>query len=97
MVVQCNLWHALPGKVDTLIRFYTFFIGFLRTGVALLFISFHLGLALFLELGLFPYMYVADWILLLPAWFWRKTGDRVSEKLRLAVSSRNQLFKSILE
>lgn len=58
--------------------FFPWFIGPCRTGVACLFISFHIGLALFFELGLFPYICMAGWVLLLPAWYWdriKAVGD----------------------
>ncbi len=50
--------------------FFPWFVGPLRTGIVSLFISFHLALALVFELGMFPYICMAGWVLLLPDWFW---------------------------
>jgi hypothetical protein len=45
-----------------------------RILVAPAFICFHLGLALTMELGLFPWVCMSAWLAFLPAYFWEKVG-----------------------
>jgi hypothetical protein len=52
----------------------------MRLVAILSFISFHLGLALTMELGNFPWICCLAWVALLPAWFW----DRLEARLRSA-------------
>lgn len=60
-----------------LLEFYGPFLLFLpvaskqvRTAVVFAFIGLHIGLALTLQLGLFPYICIAAWLLFLPTAFW---------------------------
>src|SRR5262245_7892777 len=50
----------------------------LRLVVIVSFISFHMGLALTMELGNFPWICCLAWVALLPTWFW----DRLESRLR---------------
>jgi hypothetical protein len=43
------------------------------------FFSFHLGIAVTMELGIFPYVCLAIWVLLLPPVFWEFLQQRVSQ------------------
>lgn len=46
------------------------FIGPIRTFLVFAFIGFHLLSGRFLEIGVFPYVCLVTWSVLLPAWFW---------------------------
>ncbi len=52
--------------------------GPIRTLGVLLLISFHLGIAILMKLGLFPFIDIASLLLFLPSWFW----DRVPAKIK---------------
>ena len=55
-----------------------------RTLVVILFLGFHLGLALCLELGLFSHVCAVAWLVFLPAWFWQRLASKVRKpKARL--------------
>ena len=54
--------------------FVPFFIGPVRSFVAGIFMGFHLMLAIFFELGIFPYLCIVAWVLYLPEWFWERTA-----------------------
>ncbi len=54
--------------------FVPFLTGPIRSGVAFTFMGFHLMLAIFFEIGVFPYLCMLAWILYMPAWFWDKVG-----------------------
>ncbi len=51
------------------------FVGPVRTVLAVTFMVFHLGLALSFELGVFPFICIAAWVLVLPASFWDRVGS----------------------
>ena len=61
--------------------------GSLRTLAALLCIGLHLGMGVFLDLGLFPSICIVFWLGLLPAYFWEKWVFRLPERLTRAFSS----------
>ena len=46
----------------------------LRTAGVAVFVVMHLGFALGLELGLFPWVNLVGWLAFLPAWAWRQAG-----------------------
>jgi hypothetical protein len=46
--------------------------GPIRCLTILLFLGFHIGIGLCLELGLFPFIMLTAWLCLLPSWFWEK-------------------------
>jgi hypothetical protein len=69
-------WEAI-GPV---LAFLPFAINRIRPLVAIGFMGFHLGLALCLHIGLFPYVSMASWIVFLPPAFW----DGLERKLGLA-------------
>lgn len=57
-------------------------IGQLRTFTVLGFMGFHLGLALFMEIGIFPFVGMITVFGLMPGWFWeRKPCARLARKL----------------
>jgi hypothetical protein len=52
--------------------------GSLRLAVVLMFRSFHLGLALTMRLGPFPYICIAAWLAFLPSWAFDAIGARLA-------------------
>lgn len=86
--------------------FLPFFTGPVRTVVAICFMGFHLMLAIFFEIGVFPYLCIIAWILYLPAWYWdnllaRATGIRQwvymqGEKLALLIKARTAGKEKVL-
>lgn len=97
----------LPESVLRLITFATlylekwgpflllvpFFTRQIRTGVALTFMLFHAGLAVSFELGVFPFICIAAWVLVLPSGFWdsvridqlKRVGERMLDTIRSQV------------
>lgn len=59
-------------KWGPLLLVVPFFTGAVRTVLAITFMLFHVGLAISFELGVFPYICITAWILVLPAGFWDK-------------------------
>lgn len=65
-----TLWLEALGP---LVAFVPVANGFFRLLTALAFLGFHLiGLELTMNLGLFPFISAAGWLVFLPAWFWEK-------------------------
>ena len=64
--------------VGPLLAFVPFGIRYFRLLVVLLFIGFHVGLALTFQLILFPYVCMVCWLLFLPPWFWDGVGSSTS-------------------
>lgn len=62
----------------------------LRLGVVGGFVSFHLGLAVTMELGFFPYICIAYWLVLLPGRFWEFLGS-------IATRSASESSKEVIE
>ena len=60
---------------------FPFFNGPIRTLIVVSFIAFHAGLAATVEIGVFPYLCIATWTILLPGWAWTYI-DRIWLKLR---------------
>ncbi len=73
------LWMEIFGPV---LLFMPFAFVPLRIVGILLFLGFHLGLALTMELGLFPYICAVAWLALLPSTVWEGLG-RCSARSRL--------------
>ena len=67
------------------ILFVPGFNGFFRMIGVICFISFHVGLIVFLHLGIFPFICISAWLLFVPGSFW----DRIS---RVMVKVREQKF-----
>lgn len=66
-----------------------------RTIVVITFIGFHLGLALFMDLGLFPYTMIAAWLALIPPWVWElKAGQSFSVKLNALIEKVSRKFST---
>ena len=53
-----------------LLAFSPFLSGPVRCFVIVSFMTFHFGMGLCLELGLFSYICIASWLLFVPGWFW---------------------------
>lgn len=54
-----------------------------RTLGAFVFIGFHLGLFLTLDLGLFPWVAIVCWLVVLPSWFWDGPVYRLSIRTKV--------------
>jgi hypothetical protein len=59
----------------------------LRFAVAVMFIGFHLFLALTLRLGIFPWVGMAGWIPFLPGWIWKARPSPVEQLVRSCLYS----------
>jgi hypothetical protein len=71
----------LLEKYGPLLAFIPFGITPFRLATVVMFVGFHAGIALTMEIGLFPYICMAAWIVFLPSWFWdrlERYGRRVS-------------------
>lgn len=68
-LTQATLWLEYLGPI---LVFFPILPGFFRTVVPLLFIGFHVGLALHLTLGIFPWVCIGGWLLFLPSSFWNR-------------------------
>lgn len=71
------------------------FRNFFRTIVFTTFVSFHIGLALFMDLGLFPYIMISIWLALIPTWIWElKLGQSLSDKITEYFESFSSKFRT---
>ena len=84
-----------------LILFFPLFIIPLRIAVITCFILFHIGLALTLELGIFPYVCISAWFILLPKGFWDKgvglslRGRQASKGSRILTAINGKLSEPV--
>ncbi|HEY6725095.1 MAG TPA: HTTM domain-containing protein, partial [Polyangiaceae bacterium] len=69
--------------LGTLLFFSPYKPGWTRTAQVLLFMSFHFGLFLCMELGHFPWVALGAWLFMLPSWFWDVPVHRALLKLDL--------------
>jgi hypothetical protein len=53
----------------------------LRFAVVVAFVGFHLGIALTMAIGIFPWVCIAYWLALLPPWFWDRLLPRFRARL----------------
>lgn len=67
----------------TLLFFSPFKSGWTRSAQVLIFMSFHFGLFLCMELGHFPWVALGAWLVLLPSWFWDVPLNRALAKFDL--------------
>ena len=77
-------------KWGPLLLLVPIFIGPTRTLLAVTFMVFHLGLAISFELGVFPFICITAWVLVLPAGFW----DRVA-KLTAVSALREKIIAAV--
>ncbi|HEU5072616.1 MAG TPA: HTTM domain-containing protein [Polyangiaceae bacterium] len=83
-LLQYMTWSVYYLELfGTLLFFSPFKTGWVRTAQVLLFMSFHFGLFLCMELGHFPWVALGAWLILLPSWFWEVPVRRVLAKLDL--------------
>ena len=83
----------------------------LRIIVAVCFMAFHLGLAMSLDLGIFPFVCICAWILFLPGSFWEFCGEKLKPfvhynfyqtiadkdmQLKASIQSRLELLISVV-
>src|SRR5918993_525146 len=73
-----------------LLLFCPFFTGPVRTGAALAFMSFHFGIWLTMDIGIFPWISAFCMVCFFPTWFW----DRAS-KLRSMLLRRVELARRL--
>ncbi|HEY6727873.1 MAG TPA: hypothetical protein VI197_27760, partial [Polyangiaceae bacterium] len=78
-------WLELLGPLLFFVPWGTFW---WRTVQAALFISFHFGLFLNMELGHFPWVAMACWLVVLPSWFWDRPLWAATQKLNVRVRLR---------
>lgn len=98
--------HHFPALLRTLTRFsflleylgpvllvFSFCFPRLRTGLVLVFIGFHYGTSVIMEVGQFPWVSIAAWLAFLPTEFWARvrappvTSDQLrSDRLPIYVS-----------
>src|ERR671921_573877 len=65
-----------------LLLFCPFFTGPVRTGAALAFMSFHFGIWLTMDIGIFPWISAFCMVCFFPTWFWDRTSTLRSVLLR---------------
>lgn len=78
-------WLELVGPLLFFVPWGTFW---WRTVQATLFITFHFGLFLNMELGHFPWVAMACWLVVLPSWFWDRPLLLATQKLNVRVRLR---------
>jgi len=79
-------WLELMGPLLFFVPWGTFW---WRTVQAALFISFHFGLFLTMELGHFPWVAMGCWLVVLPSWFWDRPLLAATNKLNVRQRLRN--------
>lgn len=97
VMTHITWWNELIVPLLLLIPFYT---TFFRTFVVITFIGFHIGLAIFMDLGPFPYVMISAWLALLPSWIWdlkfftklQNSFENVFSKLSLKFNTRQLAF-----
>jgi hypothetical protein len=82
-LTAATLWLEWWGPVLLFVPFYT---ARIRTLVILLFVGFHLGIGLCMELGLFPWISIVGWSVFLPGRVW----DRLEKAIPLLPKSTSQ-------
>ena len=79
-----TLWLELLGPF---LAFIPVFNAPVRLLVVVSFLVLHLGIALTINIGLFPYISMASWLVFVPAWFWdvltARTKSRPRAELRI--------------
>ena len=70
--------------VGPLLLFFPFLTGPVRTGAVLAFMSFHFGIWLTMDIGLFPWIAALCMVCFLPSWFWDKAVAAFPEQTQVA-------------
>ncbi|MCG8592472.1 MAG: HTTM domain-containing protein [Proteobacteria bacterium] len=74
-------WFELLGPF---LAFLPFWQGPARTLAVVLFVGMHLGFAIFLEIGLFPFVCMVAWLPFVPPWAWQRiSGVGVEARLQI--------------
>ncbi|MBL9113622.1 MAG: HTTM domain-containing protein [Verrucomicrobiaceae bacterium] len=68
-LTQCTVWLELYGPLLLLIPFWT---GLFRTIAVVLFIGFHLGIAVTMDIGSFPWAMTSAWCAAIPSYVWSR-------------------------
>jgi hypothetical protein len=71
--------------------FCPFFTGPVRTAVVFAFMSFHYGIWMTMELGVFPWISAFCMVCFLPGWFWDKAGSTINAAFPKFPSIQSQL------
>jgi len=83
-VLQYMTWSVYYVELlGTLLFFSPFKSGWTRSAQVLIFMSFHFGLLVCMELGHFPWVALGAWLIMLPSWFWDVPLNRALTKLDL--------------
>lgn len=83
-LLQAMTWSVYYIELlGTLLFFSPLKSGWTRTAQVLIFMSFHFGLFLCMELGHFPWVALGAWLILLPSWFWDVPVNRALTKFDL--------------
>jgi hypothetical protein len=72
----------LLEAIGPLLLFCPFFTGPVRTGAALAFMSFHFGIWLTMDIGIFPWISAFCMVCFFPTWFWDRASTLRSVLLR---------------
>lgn len=83
----CTYWLELLGPVILVLPKIGYW---MRLPTVLGFISFHVGLILTMELGLFPYVCIMGWTLFLPDYFWN-----LLERVSFIVAAREKVDRQL--
>src|SRR5690606_38746722 len=73
-------WLELLGPLLFFVPWATYW---WRTVQVVLFVGFHFGLFLTMELGHFPWVAIVSWLVVLPSWFWDRPLYRLTLKANL--------------
>jgi hypothetical protein len=77
LLVGMNHGTLVLEMCAPLLLFVPFAFGPVRTALVVLFMGFHAGLGLSIDLGLFPWVSAAVWLFALPSWFWDQLDRRL--------------------
>jgi vitamin K-dependent gamma-carboxylase-like protein len=77
-----TLGTVVLEALGPLLLFCPFFTGPVRTGAALAFMSFHLGIWLTMDIGIFPWISAFCMVCFFPTWFWERASTLRSVLLR---------------
>ena len=71
-----------------LVLLFPFFLPVVRTIIGMSFIGFHFGIYMTAEVGIFPWVCIFAWVLVLPPWVWDRLEALLGRAQRLFLSRR---------
>ena len=80
-------WYAIERYLPYVLLF-PFFLPVVRTIIGMSFIGFHIGIYMTAEIGIFPWVCIFAWVLVLPPWVWDRLEAMLGRAQRLFFSRR---------